>query len=218
MLKGLIKTKEWIIDVLMPKKCLGCGREGSYICKDCETFLSEVEPSKVEPCSIMSVWEYEGLMEKLILKIKYEGCYDIIDELVDMAFKKIDLKLPKDTIITFVPMYKKKEKYRGFNQAELIARKVGEKTSCLAVKLLEKAKDNRSQVGLNPQERLENVKGVFGVLKPSFNSEKLGFVKSVLLVDDVYTTGATMNECMKVLKKAGVKNIYGFTLVKKLRR
>jgi len=82
---------------------------------------------------------------------------------------------------------------------------------------LKKVKDNRSQVGLNPQERLENVKGVFGVLKPSFNSEKLGFVKSVLLVDDVYTTGATMNECMKVLKKAGVKNIYGFTLAKKLR-
>ncbi len=219
------KIKNGILDILFPKMCLGCGREGLYICKDCEVFLSEVPPDK----DIVSMWEYEGLMEKLIQKIKYDGCYDIVGELVAMAFKKIDLNLPKDTIITFVPMYKKREKQRGFNQAELIAKKVGEVTGKPVVKLLEKIKDNRSQVGLHPQERAENVKDVFALssdakfssrftLKGSPATQKIQHARlsNLLLVDDVYTTGATMNECTKVLKKAGVKNVWGFTLSRKM--
>ena len=226
MLKELIKIKEWILDILWPKKCLGCGREGTYICKDCEIFLSEVdstgspqvvfkmkeaEPLSLEPLSLMSIWEYEGLMEKLILKIKYDGCYDIINELVEKAFEKIELNLPADTYITYVPMYKKKEKGRGFNQAELIAGKVGEKINRPVVKLLEKIKDNRSQVGLGPQERMENVRDVFTAV-PMKEVKPL----SVLIVDDVYTTGATMGECIKVLKKVGIKNVWGFTLSRKM--
>lgn len=224
MLKELIKTKDWIIDLLMPKKCLGCGREGTYICKDCEVFLSEVDPMLGSPTSpvilgeiglpnIVSVWEYEGLMEKLILKIKYDGCYDIVGELVETVFKKIDLNLPKDMIITFVPMYNKKERRRGFNQSELIAQRVGDKIGRPVVRLLGKMKDNQSQVGLGPQERLSNVKDVF-----QFQT-KLSLVQvpsSVLLVDDVYTTGATMNECVKILKKGGIKSVYGFTIARKM--
>ncbi|MFH1423485.1 MAG: ComF family protein [Candidatus Nealsonbacteria bacterium] len=225
-----IKAKGWIIDILWPKMCLGCGREGIYICKGCETFLSEVDPiisggptstkikGEVGPQRIVSVWEYEGLMEKLILKIKYDGCYDIIDELVKKAFEKIELNLPENTYITFVPMYKKKEKWRGFNQAELIARKVGEMTGRPVVKLLEKIKDNQSQVGLGPQERAENVKDVFRVTSDVRRSDipRMSDIANIVVVDDVYTTGSTMGECMKILKKAGVKNVWGFTLSRKM--
>lgn len=213
MLKELIKIKEEIIDILWPKTCLGCGKEGQYICKDCAIFLSEVDMIEAGPRSnIMSVWEYEGLMEKLILKIKYDGCYDIINELVEKAFKTIELNLPPDIYITYVPMYRKKEKRRGFNQAELIAKKVGERTNRPVVKLLEKIKDNRSQVGLGPQERAENVKNVFKMIEVRPQS----MWQNVLIVDDVYTTGATMGECIKILKKAGVKNVWGFTLSRKM--
>ena len=210
--------KEILLDILLPKKCVGCKKEGQYICKDCELFFSEIpQMSKVEP---YSVWEYEGIIEKAILKIKYDGYYDIINELVEKAFEKIDLNLPEDTYITYVPMYKKREKERGFNQAELIAKKVGllllrEKQRPIKVlSLLTKIKDNRSQVGLGPQERLENVRGVFE-LKPSEVESRPP--KAVLLIDDVYTTGATMNECTKVLRKARIRDIYGFTLARKLR-
>lgn len=215
MLVTLNKIKEGIIDILLPKKCLGCGEEGTYICKNCEVFLSEVNMFEVKPSThIMSVWEYEGVIEKAILRIKYDGCHDIIDELVEKAFEKIKLNLPSNTHITYVPMYKKKEKQRGFNQAELIAKKIGEQTGRPVIKLLEKMKDNRSQVGLGPQERLENVNGVFKIFEVGSSTFK---PQSVLIVDDVYTTGATMNECIKVLRKAGVKNVYGFTIAKKLR-
>jgi competence protein ComFC len=202
---------EAILDSFFPKRCLGCKKEGQYICKDCETFLSEAQPYS----SIMSVWEYEGLMEKLIWKIKYDGMYDIINELVEKAFEKITLELPENTYITYVPMYKKKERERGFNQAELIAKKIGKMTNREVIPLLTKTKDNRSQVGLDPQERIENVKGAFDLSKPSFDGEKPGF-RNILLVDDVYTTGATMNECKKVLQGAGIKNIWGFTLARRL--
>ena len=213
MLKELIKIKEEIIDILWPKTCLGCGKEGQYICKDCAIFLSEVDMIEAGPRSnIMSVWEYEGLMEKLILKIKYDGCYDIINELVEKAFKTIELNLPPDIYITYVPMYRKKEKRRGFNQAELIAKKVGERTNRPVVKLLEKIKDNRSQVGLGPQERAENVKNVFKMIEVRPQS----MWQNVLIVDDVYTTGATVGECVRVLKKSGVKNVWGFTLSRKM--
>src|SRR3989344_5056150 len=211
-----------ILDILFPKTCLGCGREGTYICKDCAIFLSEVDMIEAGPRSnIMSVWEYEGLMEKLILKIKYDGCYDIINELIDKAFEKITLGLPQDTMITFVPMWGRKERRRGFNQAELIARAVGEKTGRPVAKLLEKIKDNRSQVGLSPQERAENVRGAFRVTPDDRISDILGMsdipnIRNVLVVDDVYTTGATMGECIKVLKKAGAKNVWGFTLSRKM--
>lgn len=210
MLETLNKIKEGIIDILWPKMCLGCGREGTYICKDCEIFLSEVNMIEASPPSynIVSVWEYEGLMEKLIHKIKYDGCYDIIGELIKKAFEKIDLELPEDTIITFVPMYKKKERRRGFNQAELIAKKVGEVTGKPVVRLLEKTKDNSSQVGLGPQERAVNVEGIFAA---AFTKGK---PHAVLIVDDFYTTGATLKECARVLKSSGVKNVFSLALAR----
>ena len=113
-------------------------------------------------------------------------------------------------------MHKKRERQRGFNQTELIARKIGKITSRPAAGLLEKIKDSRTQVGLSPKERLENVKGVFDLLTSDFNKLLKSEVNNILLVDDIYTTGATMNECKKVLKKAGVKQIYGFTLARKI--
>lgn len=229
MLEVFTKIKDGLLDILLPRFCVGCGREGLYICKDCEVFLSEVDPILGSPTSqisgnqevglpnIISVWEYEGVIEKAILKIKYEGQYHIIDELVEKALERIDLKLPDDAVITFVPMYKKRQRERGFNQAELIAQKLGSVHSRRVHRLLEKIRDNKSQVGLGPREREENVKGVFGLAVPG--TAKLGstrYRQTVLLVDDVYTTGATINECIKVLRKNGVKNVWTFTLARKL--
>lgn len=212
MLEVLTKFKEIVLDILIPKSCLGCGKERKYICDKCEVFLSEVNMMGLgDQSHIMSVWEYEGLMEKLIWKIKYDGMYDIISELVEKAFLKIELNLPADTYITYVPMYKKRQRERGFNQAELIAKKVGEITKREVVPLLTKKKDNKSQVGLNPKERIENVSGVFAAATLSKVQPY-----SILLVDDVYTTGATMAECIKTLKKAGVKKVWGFTLARKM--
>lgn len=193
-----------LLDILLPKECVGCGKEGKYICDKCELFLCETPLSK----EVISVWEYDGLVEKLIRKIKYNGMYDIINELVEKAFEKITLELPENTYITYVPMYKKRERERGFNQAELIAKEIGKMTNREVVPLLTKTKDNVSQVGLDPIERVENVKDVF-----QWRGKTICHVK-VVIVDDFWISGATMKECSKVLKGAGAKEVWGFTLAR----
>lgn len=242
-----MRTKDIVLDVLFPRFCLGCGREGRYVCDKCNVFISEVEPlhqcgtgqalyqnkfgagqalyqnkygagqahyfkqEKYGLDALISIWEYEGLIKKLIHEIKYQGLTDIIKELISLI--NIEIYYP---YITYVPMYLKREKRRGFNQAKLIAEELAKKTfakggpasgwNCQVVSLLEKIKDTKPQMELTQEERLENIKDSFIV-----NADLSG-IGQVLLVDDVFTTGATMRECTKVLKKAGVKKVWGFVL------
>jgi competence protein ComFC len=204
------QLRENIINILLPRICLGCGKEGRYICDQCSLFLSEATSifarGKLE--EVASAWEYEGLIKKIILKIKYEGMFDAIDELTEKIFERRELYIPENTIITFVPMFKRKERRRGFNQAELIARKVAKKTGREIFPLLEKIKDTPSQTELNKKERAKNVRDSFRM------KEKINCPKDILIIDDVWTSGATMEECARILRIAGAKNIRGFVLAK----
>jgi len=205
------QLKENIIDILLPKTCVGCGKEGKYICKKCSLFFSEA-PSIFMTGGLeelVGAWEYEGLIKNIIFKIKYDGMFDAIGELVEKAFKIREPYIPEETTITFVPMFRKKEKLRGFNQAELIAKKVGEITDREVLSLLEKIKDTPSQTELNKEERMANVKDSFR------RKEGINCYNNVLLVDDVWTSGATMQECCRILKRSGgVKKVWGFTLAR----
>lgn len=131
-------------------------------------------------------------------------------------------------------MFLQKEKSRGFNQAHLVASEFAKLTKQKAVPLLEKIKNTSSQTNLTKEQRLENVKNSFVLRKQAlkifspyslFRSEPRPNPKiskslfpslpgRVVLVDDIWTTGATMKECCAVLKKAGVKNVWGFTLAR----
>jgi len=189
-----------ILDILFPKKCLGCGKEGKYICKNCELFMLDLS----EAWPLTSFWEYNGIVKKAIHQIKYGGTYDMVREIVN----KKEFEIDKNTVITFVPMYIKKEKERGFNQAEIIAKEISRKTGLPVVKLLEKTKETPDQASLNKEQRLVNLQNTFAIC------DRLSLSQNVLLVDDVYTTGATMEECRKVLYKAGFRNINYFTLAR----
>ena len=235
-----INPKDLLLDILFPKFCVGCGREGKYICDRCNIFTSEAEPiyfqqEKYGLDSLISIWEYEGLMKKAIHQIKYQGVTDIVKELMKKGFQERP-DLPENwtqafrrsgllkAVITYVPMYKKREKKRGFNQAKIIAQELAKKTGFQVIPLLKKIKDTQPQMKLNQEERLKNIKGCFELnlkeVRPpeSLNADfgEVGPLKnlSVLLVDDVYTTGATMRECAKVLKKAGVEKVIGFVLAR----
>ena len=196
-----------ILDILFPRFCLGCSREGSYICKDCQIFLSEAETADQ---SVFSLWENQGLIDQIFREIKFKGRYHIIEELVERVFEKTTINPPPGTIITYVPMFKRKEKERGFNQAELIARKLG-RLLCLersVMGLLERVRDTLPQRGLGLQASQENIRSAFKYCN-SFVPE------NVLLIDDICATGATIQECSKVLKKKGVKNVWAFTISRK---
>ena len=199
MIKGLL-------DILFPRVCINCGKEGKYICDKCKVFISEAEPLiYTEECldGLISVWDYEGLIKELIHMIKYQGVTDIIKELMSL----IDIKVYYQ-YITYVPMYLKREKRRGFNQSEIIAKELAKKSKARLLSLLEKVFDTKSQTELTKERRSQNLKDSFAVNK------NIKEIEQVLLVDDFFTTGATMRECCKVLKKAGIEKVWGFTLAR----
>jgi len=105
-------------------------------------------------------------------------------------------------------MFKRKEKFRGFNQAAVFAREVAKTVRREVVSLLEKIVDTKAQVDLTKEERLHSIKDVFQIKSES------QIPKRVVLVDDVWTTGATMKECCKVLRKSGVQRVWGFVLAR----
>ena len=229
-----------ILDVVFPARCVGCREEGHYICKRCEGFTSEVAlicpvcqqssltGERHEHCGslyglkgLASIWEYEGVIKSLLHTIKYNGVAHAAAETVQRAYINmvgdtmrfsaiLSYLFSKDTCVTYVPMFKKKERKRGFNQAAVFAREIGKIAGKGVVSLLEKIVDTKPQVDLTKEERLKNVKGAFR-LKSDSNFQ---IPKNVVLVDDVWTTGATMKECCKVLRKAGAKEVWGFSIAR----
>ena len=226
---------ETLLNTLFPAFCVGCGKEGKYVCEKCYVFVGEsalicprcdessFSGERHSQCTtsygldgLANVWEYEGIAKKVLGTIKYGGITHAVGELVQSSFQLmiadkarfgafLQFLLGSRQAITYVPMFLQKEKKRGFNQAKLIAQVVGKITGRKVLQLLTKIKDTSSQTELDKKERAENVKDSFAVLHT-------GGTLSVVLVDDIWTTGATMKECCRALKRAGAKEVWGFTL------
>jgi len=112
-------------------------------------------------------------------------------------------------ILTFVPLHWRRQAQRGYNQAELLAEEVAKLTGLKTAALLEKRKSTKRQAELSSRSRQENLKNAFFVKTP------ISLVgKKVILIDDVTTTGSTLNECAKVLKEAGAKEIWGLVIAR----
>jgi competence protein ComFC len=231
--------KEIVLDLFFPKYCLGCGKEGQYICKDCDLYVTEnsfVCPvclqasflgqthegclGKYSPNGLISIWDYNGIVKEVIKRIKYGGEFDMVKECIDkfiliMANDSVNRLslftefMGKSDAVIYVPMFKKKEARRGYNQAEIIAKEIGKRFGKPVVKLLDKIRDTEDQASLGKEERVKNIKNAFSITR---QIDKPGL--SIVLVDDVFTTGATMGECCKILKQNGVSKVLGFTLAR----
>ena len=159
-----------------------------------------------------SVAAYEGVMRECIHKFKYNGSLALEalfrDLLIDFAEKYMDIKR-FDCIIP-VPLNRVKLRERTFNQAQILASSLSRKFKlpCINNNLV-RVKSGRSQIALSKSGRAKDIEGAFKVRNPAPLRDK-----SVLLVDDVFTTGATVNECSKALKRSGVKYIEVLTLAR----
>lgn len=181
-----------ILDWIYPKRCVGCRTSGLYICHNCRAQVLVNSQSLA----------YEGVVRQVIKEIKYRGSYAMASELVELWVDKCSgstRQLDSDTVVTAVPMWGPKQKKRGFNQAEVVARELARSLRLEYQDLLIRTRSTRPMYGLTRGERFDNVRGAFelkrGVSLPS----------KVVLVDDVWTSGATMRECELVLKKGGTK-------------
>jgi len=222
-----------LLDIVFPKKCVNCGKWGKYVCESCEVGLWEEEQIcpvcgwasryglKHKYCrqpysldGLTCLWAYEGVARKIISKAKYRFYYDMLSELLrgskSLGMPAVGAQVPLDAcpVVVPVPLYSKREKWRGFNQAEMIGRWLAEKENLESRNLLVRVKNTGQQVGKLRRERLENIKNAFQLRATSY------LPRAILLVDDVWTSGATMAECCWVLKKAGVKYVWGWVLAR----
>lgn len=161
----------------------------------------------------LSIFKYEGVIRKAIIALKYKYSTEIAKELADIcvrSLKKMSLK-HKNCLLVPIPLHWHRQNIRGFNQAEEIGKLITmgmgwEYNSNLLVKRI----STRPQVGLRSSPRRDNLKGVF-----SLNSDySVDRNYSIILFDDVSTTGSTLNEASKVLKMGGMEKIWELTVAR----
>lgn len=157
-----------------------------------------------------AVGVYEGTLSEAIHLLKYQKKQAMAKHLNTIITDALLQRLTDNDIIIPVPLHKRRLNERGFNQSLLIAHYISNRFSIpLCIDGLQRVRWTRPQIELTRDERLRNVKGAFAVKdKMTFNG------KRCILVDDVYTTGATVNECAKALKKAGAKEVNVFTIAR----
>lgn len=163
---------------------------------------------------------YDDVLRELVHLLKYDGVRPAAALLGRMLAEAIASLLPafgqEPVLVVPVPLYKGKRHQRGFNQAELIARHAMKvlKGSPLELRsdLLRRTRETHSQIGLTSHQRRENLRGAFAVARAE---EVTG--REILLVDDVFTTGTTVTECAKVLRRAGADQVWVATVARTLK-
>jgi ComF family protein len=205
--------------------CTVCGERifSPYAFADGETesrcgLCRRIEPAFARAAAYGS---YESGLRELIHLLKYGGvrpAANVLGRMLAEAIATLEPSLLADSIAVIpVPLHRTKLRQRGFNQAELIARaamKVGGPGNRLhlCARVLERHRDTASQIGLTSHQRRKNLRGAFRVAHPELVKDR-----EVLVVDDVYTTGATVSECARVLRRAGATKVWVATVARTLK-
>ena len=207
-----------LIDLFFPQVCGICGKlDKNSICNKCEKILED--NSKFEEFiennefyKLIYIFNYGGIIRKLILDYKFNEKSHIYKTFVNFVLKnqKMFENLKSyDTIIP-VPISKKRMKQRGYNQSLLIAKELGNRLNIeIQTKCLIKKQDVIEQSKLNREQRSKNIQNVY-----ELKNKQIIENKKIILVDDIYTTGSTVKECSKTLKKANPKEIDVLVLAK----
>lgn len=198
--------------------CAFCGKiDENFLCEKCNKKFEKLTNVHIQKYKNKTYAEHIYMFKytdirREILEYKFDDkayYYKTISQ-VFLKNKKICEILKTYDIIIPVPMYGKKKQKRGFNQSELMAREIARKANLdIYTDVLIKTKDNKTQSSLTKEERSNNVKNVYKLV----NEEKINN-KNILLFDDIYTTGATTGECVKIISKAKVNKIGILTLAK----
>ncbi len=159
---------------------------------------------------MISVWRYQGVVRKAVVKLKYKFVTDLAEELIQAFVNRLktqDLSFDKAILIP-VPLHRSRQRWRGFNQAELLGRIIAEKMDWgLASDLVVRTRQTKPQVELKGADRRTNVVDTFAVTNKPIKRHL-----TYVIFDDVATTGSTIKEVTKVLRSAGARKIWGLTI------
>lgn len=226
------RLKAFILNLLFPLECLGCGNEGTWLCPACFRrlkFSPNKKNSRLKTAALDRIFiagDYDdALLADLIKKFKYHFITAIGKPLADFLILywsgQIALATLNDShaasdsqiaaadfIVIPIPLSIRRLRWRGFNQAEILARKFAANFSYPLSLGLTRQKHRAAQASLDENRRLKNISGVF-----SYTGQSLAG-RNILLIDDVATTGATLNEAALILRAQGAKKICGLVLAK----
>lgn len=208
-----------------PSQCLVCDSEGLWLCCVCRANLIPIRAYTCPFCNKISshgrtcsscrsthalngnlpVWYYREPLKTVIHRFKYQGITAPAEELATFLAQVAHQAPPKINFVASVPSTAKKWCERGFNQSELLARALARRINAPFTSVLRRDLSSHAQVGLTRKERFANVAMQFRATR-SFQGER------VLIVDDVITTGATLNACATALKAAGCGPVWAVTL------
>lgn len=166
---------------------------------------------------VFSSLVYVGVVKKLVYKFKYPPYLTSLHGMLTDFFHEGLIQkemfysiLKQKGVLVPIPLHDSKLRKRGYNQSLFLAQGLGQKLDMPVEDMLKRIKNTKTQVNLSQKERAENIKGAFGF--QSRYLDKVKEYKQVFLVDDVVTSGATLKEAAKLLKRAGVKKVWGITL------
>jgi len=237
-MKNLFAKLSLLKDFLFPKKCVDCGEEGQWWCKEHRHFLDnegiwrcpicKIENKTGATCScckkesnldgIISFFPFyePSPLSELLHDYKYGFVKDLEGLWAEMTekskvFKKENFWLQENTVFTPIPLFLLRERWRGFNQAKNLAeifltyaRQHYPQKSFVFSEILIRTKKTKQQAKLKREDRMENIKDAFAV--------KNNPPERVVLIDDVFTTGATLQEAARVCKMSGAKEVWALTL------
>ena len=220
-----------IVDLFFPAECIGCGaavpnsfHDVCPVCRDlvkpaenaCPVCSGKMADGSCAICSDRMIYmtgtialsEYTGMMKTLITAMKFQKKPRIAGYLAELAVSQIRNAGASFDLITSVPMNKKKQWVRGFNQSELAARNMGKILKLPYKKVLAEMPHSGLQKTLSLKERFINIIGRYKVIDDTVAG------KSILLIDDVFTTGATVNECSRLLIEAGCLRVHALVFAR----
>ena len=216
----MIKVFDFVLNLIYPPKCVFCGTviEKGDLCVECEKNLPHTKGDSiyqkfpfVDKC--ISPLYYKDYVRRAVLRFKFAGCSCYSRRLGAIMSECAENNLDCGSIdmVSCIPLSRKRLHDRGYNQAELLAKEISKNVGVKFLPTLKKIKNNTAQSTINDRkQRAANVVGVYRVIDPEQVRDK-----HILLVDDVVTTGATVSECARMLKKAGAKAVYCTTLARR---
>jgi ComF family protein len=226
----LSKAGRQALDLFFPPRCAVCGCSESFICRACRTSLPRTKRPRCPICwqagtevvcwrcrewkpafeGVRSPYVFEAGVEDLVHALKYRQQRILAGPMADLLFDFLsDHPLPADVVVP-VPLFPRKERTRGYNQSALLARRLARRTGLeFDEGTLMRVRNTASQVETrSAEERRSNMRDAFRCGNDSLAG------KRVLLVDDVSTTGATLDACARALREAGVKSVWGLTFAR----
>jgi ComF family protein len=229
------------LDLLYPRCCIGCGVPSPetfrYICWDCWSDAVPIEPPFCQLCgdpvagsvehgficyacaaekpffdAARSAARYDGVVGEALRQLKYEKALWLACDMADLLFNCLKAEFAEERfdLVVPVPLYHVRRRERGYNQAAMLASELARRLHCkVSARALRRIRPTATQTNLTAAQRLSNVNDAF-----HHGREKRLTGRRVLLVDDVMTTGATVNACAKALKKGGARSVHVLTVAR----